>query len=160
MIGYRGHRNDKDAKGTLFDHYVWQRNAGRQTLMSQPEDPEKGQRIQTLLAECLRSSTLALPFSVGPPAITPAVHENGLLYIPGRLRDSEHEHVRAAHEQAIIKGAMLRGQPTLAVCAGAWRLWQAAVEMCDQQSRRPQPSKTLSPVKGHAYSRMMSIGIC
>jgi gamma-glutamyl-gamma-aminobutyrate hydrolase PuuD len=54
--------------------------------------------------------------------------EGGLVFIPGSRRfpkPGEYAEERQAHEDQLIKHALLRGQPILAVCDGSRKLWQA-----------------------------------
>ena len=125
--------------------------------MSQPHNSETAQQVATLLEEHYRSVTTSLPHSQEGLATVDCAHDEGLLYVPGRLHDTEDEPLRAAHEQDIIKKAMLRGQPILAVCAGAWRLWEQGASLSNPSLTAAALRNTLSPVKDHAYKRMMSI---
>lgn len=53
---------------------------------------------------------------------------DGLIFIPGRPSEKGNDFdARCNFELTQIARAMLRGQPVLAICAGAWRLFEACV---------------------------------
>jgi gamma-glutamyl-gamma-aminobutyrate hydrolase PuuD len=79
------------------------------------------------------------------------------------MRDREDNQVRQDHEEYILRQALQRGQPVLALCAGSWRLWQALWSInlypdykIDDQ-KRGHLEEMLKFVTDHSASRMMSL---
>ena len=131
-IPIRGITDDKDAKGTFYDHFVFQTITNFPTQMLLPEDISAEDALKNM-----RDYTNSLPYGLlkGEPdhksrKLLPFIQTgtssvDGLLVIPGRMRDREDDLIRQKHERALIRHALLRGQPILAICAGSWRLWQS-----------------------------------
>lgn len=118
-------RDEGSGKGAFYDHYTVQKATRYPTLIS----AHPRMRLKSLKDH---SKTITYRLKYGSeqegqviPESIDNFSEQGLLFIPGRIRDNEFEPVRKAHEQNILKQAFLRGQPVLAVCAGSWRLWEA-----------------------------------
>ncbi len=72
-----------------------------------------------------------MPIDTNVPQVSKNYGENAaFLFIPGYSRDSDNKQPkthsdRLKFEKQLIKKAIYRGQPILAVCAGGWTLWQA-----------------------------------
>ncbi len=75
------------------------------------------------------------------------------------MRDREFDKSRADHETTLIRQALRRGQPILAICAGSWRLWQEIWQQFTLPNRNEIISQDsiLKEVNGHSASRMMSL---
>lgn len=158
VIPIRGTSDDKDGKGTFYDHFVLQKITFSPTAMLLPP-PTPAEEILCHL----RSYAQKLPYGLlhgdvepGSDKMLPEVQrtssfEEGLLVIPGRMRDREENQVRKNHEEAILRQALLRGQPILGLCAGSWRLWQAL------WIRDGFTGQYLKTVTDHSASRMMSL---
>lgn len=162
VISYRGD-NDKAAKGCFFDHYVFQGITGRHTRILYPKNHDRT-TVRSKLCSYVRGMTTNLSFGVKieegkfiPAGTAYLKFKNlGLLVIPGRIK-GENDTVRGPHERKIIREALRRGQPILALCAGSWRLWESL------QDRTFNPANPVNDVlvdaQGHSYSRMMSLGV-
>lgn len=156
-IPVRGTADDKDAKGIYFDHYVIQRATGH---FSKAVVPAGSVYPFPALNGYIRQNPYALPYGIEyssrmlPLQVTS--DDGGLLIIPGRMRDREYDIVREAHENALLRKALLRGQPVLGICAGAWRVWEALrrLEMDPDFSQKMQEG--LAEVYDHSAARMMS----
>lgn len=120
-------------KAAFYDHFTLQGHTGFETAVLCSKTP----RIQSkYLGDYVSTQTVNLPHSPmntkhGRP--TPVELEShldgGLLYIPGMTRDSyekkpEVHQERVKFEQEILRDALKRGRPILAVCAGTWTLWE------------------------------------
>lgn len=119
------YREEGSGKGAFYDHYTLQKATDYPTLIS----AHKNMRLKTLKEQAMKM-TCRLKYGMEEdgqviPNTTKNFADNGLLFIPGRIRDNEFDPLRKAHEQHLLKQALLRGQPILAVCAGSWRLWEA-----------------------------------
>lgn len=121
-------------KGAFYDHYTLQRHTAHESAVVHSSD----KAIKTkYLAEYINSQTVNMPHSpidatVGRPVpITLDPHtEGGLLVIPGMTRDSYEKsptahQIRIEFERGLLKDALRRGRPILAICAGSWTLWEA-----------------------------------
>lgn len=124
-ISYRNEQG-KRMHGAFYDHYLLRKITGYETqaIVSPESDPKSFKQF-------IASSMLELAISedqrgqrVTPNIVTQLSEECGLLFIPGRARDST-DTVRNQFEIEIIKQARLRGQPILAVCAGSWQLLES-----------------------------------
>ncbi|OJX14055.1 MAG: hypothetical protein BGO77_01690 [Caedibacter sp. 37-49] len=118
-------RDEGSGKGAFYDHYTVQKATKYPTLIS----AHPKMRLKSL-KDHSKTITYRLKHGVEQegqviPESIDNFSDQGLLFIPGRIRDNEFEPVRKEHEENILKQARLRGQPILAVCAGSWRLWEA-----------------------------------
>lgn len=123
------YRDEGNGKGAFYDHYTVRRITHTLTVMGTPPtmSTETFASYRNYLAGY---NKLALSLNADLPESYPSVFEYaGLLFIPGRARETEdkrpavHE-ARSKHEQKLIREAILHGQPILAVCAGSWQLWE------------------------------------
>ncbi|MGE3919863.1 MAG: gamma-glutamyl-gamma-aminobutyrate hydrolase family protein [Gammaproteobacteria bacterium] len=121
------YRDDGRGKGAFFDHLAIQKTINTRTVISSYE----GANISHL-EEYARAVTFHLPYKA-PNKIIPeecsSKEFDGLLFIPGTTRENKKKQpneflMRNAHEDILLKQALLRGQPILAVCGGAWKLWK------------------------------------
>lgn len=168
VIPLRGFSDIKDATGTFFDHYTLQNHTKLATFISfptrNPSDEEKKNYFKHL-EEYTRQYPYGL--KVGRdwegkklPFLAEEPHESGLLFIPGRMRDREYNFSRKAHEEKLIRGALKRGQPIFAVCAGSWRLWEELYKQDLWELDQPQDinlPEFYEDVKDHSASRMMKL---
>jgi len=168
VISYRGHASEKDAQGMLFDHMRFQQITQFPTRTLVPSDQALEKKIEGVFFSVLKQHPAQLPYGEkNPDQITypPFVQSSagaGLLLIPGRVRAVEDEPIRLIHEYQVIRGALNRGQPILAVCAGLWRVWEQMVvwtkypdEMnlpAQNLSHWHEKNKTLVDVKDHNYN--------
>ena len=123
IISYRDDRG-KRMHGAFYDHYLVRHITQHPTKITMPIS----QKI-TYLQEFIKNSTFALGIGdhLGqrqtPDVMTDPTQERGLLFIPGRSHQ-ETDTEREAHEKELIANAIKRGQPVLAICGGARRLWE------------------------------------
>lgn len=156
-IPVRGTSDDKDAKGIYFDHYVIQRATGH---FSKAVVPDGVVYPFPALNAYIRQNPYALPYGIEyssrmlPLQVTS--DDGGLLIIPGRMRDREYDIVREAHENALLRKALLRGQPVLGICAGAWRVWEALRRLEIDPDFSQKMQEGLAEVYDHSAARMMS----
>lgn len=129
-ISYRGHASEKDAQGTLFDHMRYQVITDYPTMNLEPQLKTLEKKIMDeFLEKVLSQHPIQLQYGdikrglIVPPSIFECA-ELGLLIIPGRARAVENEPIRLRHEYSVIRAALNRGQPILAICAGVWRVWE------------------------------------
>lgn len=176
-ISYRGIEDLKDAKGIFFDHFVIQKiQKDNRTVILLPQGMEKDQ-IYTMM----KSYVKQLPYGLYSGVMTdfcdkvlPDIgdeNECGLLIIPGRTRGRENNIERRNHEEQLLRKALLRGQPVLGICAGAWRLWEALwirdlyptyLDIIEEQGKKEKEMRgflksVLCEVKDHSYHKMMSL---
>ncbi len=180
IISYRGHTNEKDGKGMLYDHMRLQHISKSPTKVLLPDTPTAvvEEQVKQLFTNVVNAhhvnlffGTKELPTSKPIPDYTKITSIGGLLVIPGRVRDLEYEPVRELHEYKIIRQALNRGQPILAICAGCWRLFEnlsAWIEVPEERQLASikdwnEQRGTLIPVKDHNYNggmiRMAADGI-
>lgn len=119
-------RLDGKGKGAFYDHYTVQLSTEHETQLV--KSPNVGSNLHVFA----KSQTFNLPYGTENERINKKLprtvegwdEDGGLLFIPGYARnDADQE--RERFEQEIIRKAMLKGRPILAVCAGSWRLWEA-----------------------------------
>jgi gamma-glutamyl-gamma-aminobutyrate hydrolase PuuD len=132
VISYRGHQNDKDGQGMFFDHIRIQKIAKAPTQILVPRDEVTARSVKRVFESALNQATVNPKYGdknenhkISPPYTNEAA-DHGLLVIPGRARINENEPIRRKHEYRIIREALNRGQPILALCAGSWRLFNQA----------------------------------
>lgn len=132
VISYRMEGKDP-GKAAFYDHYTLQKHTHFETRITSADCPS----IKVAhLNDYIKNQTNELPYSPNEPTIgknVPLVIDNyalgGLLVIPGMTRDSYQKNpqthqIRIQFEQEIIKDALLRGRPILAICAGSWTLFE------------------------------------
>lgn len=165
-IPIRGIADDKDGQGTFYDHFVFQKMTGYSTIMLLPKEA-KLEDISTHM----RSFARQLPYGLQqgnfdekaqknlPSASTELFFDGGLLVIPGRMRDREFDANRFNHEHYLIRQALCRGQPILALCAGSWRLWQSIwlEGIAPNRDKSVNLESLLQDVEDHSANRMMSL---
>lgn len=122
IISYRDDRG-KRMHGAFYDHYLVRNITQHPTKIT----IHKSLKI-THLEEFIHNTTLVLGIGdqLGkgqiPDIIADSTQERGLLIIPGRShKDADKE--REGHEKELLANAIRRGQPVLAICGGARRLW-------------------------------------
>jgi GMP synthase-like glutamine amidotransferase len=125
LIGI-SYRSDGEGKGAFYDHYTVQLSTNHETqlvkspdMISKLHNFAKQQTFNLLYGNEDKETQKKLP-----PILKGWDENGGLLFIPGRPRTDEDQD-RKLFEQQIIRKAMLKGRPILAVCGGAWRLWEA-----------------------------------
>ena len=122
-ISFRMEGKESLGKAAFYDHYTLQKHTGFQTkVVSSPD--------KAINTDVLFDYISSKPNFMKHTPLTSSSIDGGLLYIPGMTRDSYNKQsnshkVRIEFEKNIIKDALLRGQPILAVCAGSWTLWEA-----------------------------------
>jgi gamma-glutamyl-gamma-aminobutyrate hydrolase PuuD len=172
VISYRGHLTLKDGEGMVFDHSRFQNLTNHPTLALYPEQPEFAQRAKSEFKSALRISTTYLRYGQltedgkNNPGEIEFGYTGGLLVIPGRARAVEHEPVRLEHEYRRIREAVNRGQPILAICGGAARLFnQLHMITCQPNALNLSAqeidatlirSNSIIKVKDHNYRRGMA----
>jgi gamma-glutamyl-gamma-aminobutyrate hydrolase PuuD len=172
-IPIRGTADDKDGKGTFYDHFVFQKLTDLPTEMILP-----GNMTEEDIYSKMRSYVDQLPYTGVkgkqddrviakdlPKVQAGYSFDCGLLVIPGRMRDREDNIIRQQHEEALLRHALLRGQPILAICAGSWRLWQAlwTINLYPDYEigvkQRDNLKSFIKKVEDHTASRMMSLSL-
>ncbi len=176
VISYRGHASEKDAQGMLFDHMRFQQITKFPTRTLVPADQTLEKKIEGLFLDVLKKHPAQLLFGeknkdkINYPPFVQSCANAGLLLIPGRVRAVEDEPIRLIHEYQVIRGALNRGQPILAVCAGSWRVWEQMVVWTQYPNETNLPAhnlshwheknKTLVDVKDHNYNGgMIRLGV-
>lgn len=129
------YRDEGNGNGSFYDHYTMQRATGMATAISVPEG-----MTATDLYSYSRTTTHVFKYGTPNPAVlgklipeeTKALEDenNGLLYIPGRARETETKRkgvhsARTKHQEELIRKARLEGRPILGICAGSWDIWSA-----------------------------------
>jgi len=117
----------KRMHAAFFDHYLTRKITDHLTTVSKSANQDETSFIN-FIKSADHTFTLGMGSQIGN-RVTPAViaglnSAGGLLFIPGRSKD-DIDDIRKNHEEAVIKDALLRGRPILAVCAGSWRLWES-----------------------------------
>jgi len=168
VVSYRGHLNDKDGKGMVFDHMRIQRitNVSTRVLLPKVNDPLVGDAINGLFKLALEDNPSHAPLLFGyqeenvviPESLTEP-SEQGVIIVPGRVRGVlEEEPIRLAHEFKIIKDALNRGQPIIGICAGSWRVWLQCLSWIKNPSNtnsvqwRNEKDASLVDVRDHNYN--------
>jgi gamma-glutamyl-gamma-aminobutyrate hydrolase PuuD len=123
------YRDDGNGKGPFFDHHTVQRATEHETSIVKADNVKTSSLDSEIKQSplCLEQSSKNRDGKKSPK--TEKLEDCGLLYIPGRPNETsksrqETHQQRANFEHELIKQAMLRGQPIMAVCAGSWQLWQ------------------------------------
>lgn len=120
-------------KAAFYDHYTLASHTGFPTTIIHADNPSISTNqlksyisTQTVnIPHTPIDATLARPVPLKLNAYT----DGGLLFVPGMTRES-YEKAPAIHrarirfEKSVIKDALRRGRPILAVCAGSWTLWE------------------------------------
>ncbi|HKY69892.1 MAG TPA: gamma-glutamyl-gamma-aminobutyrate hydrolase family protein [Gammaproteobacteria bacterium] len=142
-------RDEGAGKGAFYDHFTLQHHTAHKTAtVCSPSLSTKP--LETYLS----GQTHNLSYGVVSPTIHRLIppgfqnlEEGGVLFIPGITRDADNRQplshqFRMQFERTIIKQAVQRGMPILAVCAGAWTVWQTV-------------GGALTPVTDHNYGGAM-----
>lgn len=155
-IPIRGSADEKDAKGTHFDHYVVQRATGH---LSKAVVPAGTAYPSDALKSYTKQISYALPYGEGSRVLPVQATDDdgGLLIIPGRMRDRENDPQREQQERELLRKAFLRGQPVLGICAGSWRIWSVLCQLEYDATFRKTCDDGVIDVEDHAASRMMSV---
>ena len=137
------YRQDGEGAGAIFDHQTLQLSTDNPTAMINTDeysrDFDKAIRgFPNFLKYGIKVDKTEFTFpriaNINDPDL-------GLLVIPGvsaKSFTSNEYKIRHASETAIIKQALMRGQPILGICGGSWTLYQ-------------QYGGTLKSVEGHSY---------
>jgi gamma-glutamyl-gamma-aminobutyrate hydrolase PuuD len=166
VIAYRGHQSDKDGMGMVYDHLRFQSVTDHWTRPYAPQNVRAA--VEQFFSQAVKNHGVTFPIKLTPkraynkPNVTAVCNEAGLLVIPGRVRAIEDEPVRLAFETKIIREALNRGQPILAICAGAWRLFDELKDWIDTPKAEVALNKwrntaSLIEVKDHVYSQMIGL---
>lgn len=139
------YRSDGEGKGAFYDHYTVQKSTEHETRIL------KSHEAESKLHVIAKDKIFNLPYGredkktskILPSLVETWDEEGGLLFIPGHIREDKDLN-RKTFEQEIIRKAVLKGRPILAVCAGSWRLWEAYGGITKE-------------VKDHTYSRMINL---
>lgn len=123
LISYRNDQG-KRMHGAFFDHYTIRHITQSPTKVLVQDHHDIVQ-----FKEFIESTTFSLGImaQLGQklmPARTHSLEKGGLILIPGYSRELN-DHKRFNFEKEVIKWALLKGQPLLAICAGSWTLWQS-----------------------------------
>lgn len=124
-ISYRPDGKE-EGKGAFYDHYTVQKSTKHETCLV------KSPNAESKLHQYVKQQTFNLPYGTEddeskkniPPIKNGWNKNGGLLFIPGRAKDSNDQE-REKLELEMIRQARLQGRPILSVCAGSWRLWEA-----------------------------------
>lgn len=172
VISYRGHQSYRDGSGMLFDHVRIQDLTKHPTLVSYSPNPKIEKAAKSYFKSALLQRTISLKYgqvceAKRIPSEIEASYHGGLLVIPGRARAVENEPYRLDHEYRVIRQALNRGQPILAICAGVWRLWnQLMISNVNPDLADKKPAAmdekfkawpTTIPAKDHCYSTMIQL---
>lgn len=141
------HREDGRGSGAFFDHQTLRAAAGEgaSTVRIAKTEAVSQQQLNQIW-RYMQAEAVQVLGAVGedgvPEAKDPEADDYGFLFIPGASRRQKKEpsyQFRLEHNLTLIKLALRRGQPMLAICGGLWELWLAA-------------GGRLKKVKDHAYS--------
>ncbi len=124
------YREDGHGKGAFFDHFAVRKMTGWiSNIIAAPNADT------TTLASYINyragNNKYGLPANENLPE---QANDYGIdaafIFIPGYSRESDKQKspihtARLGNEALLIRKAIYRGQPILAVCAGSWTLWQA-----------------------------------
>jgi len=157
-IATHGNVDETEGKSTFYDHITFGRITKLKTTVLVPDGADNDPlRYFTQVANKALHTTFhghTDNHTVLIPPVKPGSFYDGLLVIPGAPRSKQGDPVRASYENRLIKEALLRGQPMLAICAGSWRLWEflwrqfiGEVELLD----------CIEEVYGHSAPKMMSL---
>lgn len=142
LISYR--MEGKEAgKGAYYDHHTVQHHTGYPTAtILSTNHVIKAKNLKDYIS----NQTTRLPHSpVDATLLKPVPTQaqsysqgGGLLFIPGMTRDSYENNpsthkARISFEKQVIKDALNRGRPIIAVCAGSWTLWESAWELIEDK---------------------------
>ena len=124
------YREDGNGKGAFYDHFTLQRSTHHPTVISYPTGQETTSALYTYARQF--PGQLSYGTTTHPSAPQKRVPETlydqtlaGLLVIPGYIRTNEgKETKRVAHQERLIREALRRGQPILAICGGSWQLYK------------------------------------
>ncbi|KAN0037100.1 hypothetical protein ACTFIV_002432 [Dictyostelium citrinum] len=167
-------------KGSIYDHFTIQGCSSQETYMC-ISDNDNIDSVKKEMSQTVRDYTYYLDFheifdvNVRIPKILMKESFNcGLLIIPGRsnreFSDEKEKGSNAFHrknlENKLIRNALLRGQPTLAICAGVLRLFTYIYNHCNYNtvdSNVPLIPKEecflKTGVKNHCARKMMSLSL-
>lgn len=137
------YRDDGAGKGAFFDHRTIQ------LAVEKPTAVLNSATLPNAFARHIRENQNLLQFGIHidkthfkfPPLHFASDAEIGLIVIPGVSKNSfktSAYQVRKNEEMTIIKQALYRGQPVLAICGGSWVLYESF-------------GGTLRHAKGHNY---------
>lgn len=120
-------RNDRGKRmhGAFFDHYLIRQISEHDTLTT-----AHARANMAAFEAFIADNTLALGMQdalgqhIIPGHFSGNMDDAGLLFIPGYSRGHT-DTLRTDHEKKLIATARLCGQPVLAICAGAWTLWES-----------------------------------
>ena len=155
-----GHRIEADGKAAFYDHQTVRAATDVKTVSVYGAHHD-----QAHLATYARSLPFQMYLSEGEmPArldahteegmtLLEALRGTGLLVIAGRASKYEGHTAQNNFEADLIRQAMVRGQPVLAICAGCWPLWQYTPKQ--GKGEIPMPKGKLKPVTGHAAGKMI-----
>lgn len=124
-------RNEAHGKGAFFDHFTLRKMTGQETVIVKDTAASTVEFASYINSREGDPQKYTLPLRAGLPETLENFGETaGFIFIPGYTRDSDSkqpaEHrARLAFEKRLIEKARYRGQPVLAVCAGAWTLLDA-----------------------------------
>lgn len=166
VIAYRGHQSDKDGMGMVYDHLRFQAVTDHWTCPLAPQ--QQLAVVEQLFKNAVENHGVAFPVELTPkrpyhrPNVAAVCNSAGLLVVPGRVRAIEDEPVRFAFETRVIREALNRGQPILAICAGAWRLFDGLKEWIDMPKAKMTAKQwknmaSIVEVKDHVYSKMIGL---
>lgn len=151
------HRIEGKGKAAFYDHQMMRSATGMMTVSVYAAHHERGD-LEVYARQLPFHMHLSneLPESLsgiqedGEQKLMQPLPNAGLLVIAGRASKYETHQAQNHFEQELIRQAMVRGQPILAICAGCWQLWQ-------HDSKREEIPKggRIKTVKGHAYSKMV-----
>lgn len=167
------YRSEGEGKGAFYDHYTFQTVAKCPTVIALSGDGTCGDLDTNQLENFIKNNPYGLSYGTNKegkivPDSTKFPHEQGLLVIPGRERAQEYVASRDKYERKVIKEALRRGQPILAICAGCWQIWEASDCKFEEKCTKCMLNQNneegcvmvskFKDVKDHVASRMMSLG--
>lgn len=124
------YRDEGVGKGAFFDHFTVRKMTGWLTQIA-IEHPKHPLVFSSYINGRAGLGAYGLPLSTDLPLIAGDDARNAaFIYLPGFTRESDTNNstfhqARLSFEKELIRKAIYRGQPVLAVCAGSWTLWQA-----------------------------------
>ncbi len=157
------YRIDGEGKGAYYDHQTLQYHTHCETVVSSYRHTDangmanRKQLSYFINRDVMHEIAFGEKDSFGSTIPVECIEsdvQNGLLFIPGSAR---HEYdgktpdyrARVKHQTALMKAARLRGQPILAVCGGAWAVWEHWAKQ-PGQTKNP-PKNLLIKATSHSY---------
>ena len=124
------YRDEGQGKGAFFDHFTVRKMTDWSTRIA-IKPPTNQLIFSNYINQRASIDAYGLPLTPSLPLIAEEdAKDAAFIFLPGYTRESDRSNslfhqARLSFENELIRKAIYRGQPILAVCAGSWTLWQA-----------------------------------